>query len=389
MPSAMDHVHHLAETIGPRGSTTPSEAEGSAYARGVLAELGLEAKTEEFVSARSFYLPYVLWSALALGSTALLWTGGRWGAVVALAVTAFSTAMVLLELVFRPNLLRALLPKGRSQNVWAVLPPAGEERQQVVLMAHVDTHRTPILFSSKGWLKLCGVLVPLGMGAAVAVVVLSLLGAVLPHLLYLWRLLSLPLALALLALMVLMLQAALSPFTAGANDNATGTGAVLHLAERLKQEPLERTSVWAVISGCEEVGCYGAEAFARAHRDELSEASWIIMDSIGGRGASVAYLTSETMLLTSHADPRLLELAGAIASEHPELDIFPSTLRGAFTEGAIAAKYRFPLLTVGCLPRDGAIPEWHRLTDVTANVDQGVVERAEAFTLELLRAIDG
>ena len=45
MPSAMDHVRHLADTIGPRGSTTPGEAEGSAYARGVLADLGLEAKT--------------------------------------------------------------------------------------------------------------------------------------------------------------------------------------------------------------------------------------------------------------------------------------------------------------------------------------------------------
>jgi hypothetical protein len=38
--TAMTHVRYLAETIGPRGSTTPKEAEAAAYARQVLAGLG-------------------------------------------------------------------------------------------------------------------------------------------------------------------------------------------------------------------------------------------------------------------------------------------------------------------------------------------------------------
>ncbi len=51
--SAMDHVRYLAETIGPRGSTTPQEAQAAQYAADVLRRLGLEPTVEPFTSAKS------------------------------------------------------------------------------------------------------------------------------------------------------------------------------------------------------------------------------------------------------------------------------------------------------------------------------------------------
>jgi hypothetical protein len=384
--TAMTHVRYLAETIGPRGSTTPQEAAAAAYAAQTLREAGLTPTVETFVSARSAWYPFALFSALILIAEILFWAAGGWGAWAALLLAGLAFASVLLELAFRPNPLRWLLPKGKSQNVWARIAPAGEMRQQVILMGHLDSHRTPLVFSSDRWVRLFNTLVPLGLASTVLLIVLFLLGAAVGGMV--WRYLSLPFGLITLGLFLLTFQADFTPYTAGANDNATGAGIVLSLAERLARAPLKHTAVWAVLSGCEEVGCYGAEAFAAGHRDETGRAAWITLDSVGGVGAGPAYLTQETFLLTAASDRGLLALAGEIVADRPELAAYSHLFRGAYTEGAIAAKHGFRVLTLVSHRRDGVLPEWHRPTDVVANVEAGVVERTEAFVEELLRRID-
>ena len=384
--SAMEHVCYLAETIGPRGSTTAQEAEAARYAERVLREAGFEPATEHFTSARSNWHPYALFSGLVLVGELLFWVGGRWGAWAALALTVMAMASVLLEMTFRSNPLRWLLPRGRSQNVWARVPPRQEPREQVVLMGHLDSHRTPLVFSTAGWLKLFSLLVPTGLVCVVILGGLFAAGSLSADLV--WKLLSLPFALVVLGLALITLQADLTPYTAGANDNATGAGVVLDLATRLKQAPLAHTTVWAVLSGCEEVGCYGADAFARAHMQELQGAAWLAIDSVGGSKASPSFLKRETFLLTVHSDPGLAALFERVAGRCPELDASSTSMRGAFTEGSIGAKYGFRVLSLIGHRRDGALPEWHRPTDVVANVDPNVVARTEKLVWELLQEID-
>ncbi|MGB9775857.1 MAG: M28 family peptidase [Anaerolineae bacterium] len=383
---AMDHIRYLAEAIGPRGSTTPQEAEAARYAARVLKDLGLEPVTESFTSARSAWYPYVLFTGLVLLAEILFWAAGRVGAMIAAVLTTVALASVLLELAFRPNPIRWILPKGRSQNVWARRMPSGEVRQKVVVMGHLDTHRTPLAFSTDRWVRLFSRLVPLGLASSVALLVLFILGVAVPGLL--WRFLSLPFALVILGVFLITIQADFSPYTAGANDNATGAGIVLSLAERLSREPLARTAVWLVLSGCEEVGCYGAEDFARRHREELGDAIWITLDSVGGAHSSPAYLTHETFLLTVPSDPELLRLAERIAARHPEWGVHPHHFRGAYTEGSIAAQYGFRVLTFTSHRRDGILPEWHRPTDTVDHLDPQVVEHTEALIGELLQEID-
>lgn len=384
--AAMDHVRHLADTLGPRGSTTPQEARAARYAARVLGEAGLEPVTEPFTSARSAWYPYALFAGLLLVSELLFWVGGRWGAITSLALCLSAIVSVLLELAFRPNPMRWILPKGPSQNVWVRLRPPGQPRQQVVLLGHLDTHRTPLAFSTDRWLRVFRSLVPVALISALVLAILFALGvaSAASH----WRLLSLPAGLVALGLFLLTLQADSTPYTAGANDNATGAAIVLDMAERLQAEPLAQTTVWAVLTGCEEVGCYGADAFAHAHRDELGHAFWIALDSMGSGKANPAYLTQEAFLLTTHADPTLLTLADRTASRHPELGACARDFSGAYTEGSIGAKYGLRVLTLMSLPDDGLLTEWHRMTDVVENVDRDVVRRSEAFLWALLQELD-
>ena len=384
--SAMEHVRFLAETIGPRGSTTPKEAEAARYAADALRSMGLEPTTEPFRSAQSAWYPYVLFSGLLLLGEVLLLLGGRWGAVAAVSLALFSLASVLLELAFRPNPFRALLPKGPSQNVWARVPPTGEVKTRVVLMGHLDSHRTPVVFSTDAWLKLFKTLIPLGLLSSVILLVLFAVGIASPA--PAWRIASLPFALVLLGVFALTIQADLTPYTAGANDNASAVGIVLSVAERLRREPLRHTEVWAVLSGCEEVGCYGADAFAQAHKAELGRAVWMALDGMGSAGAKPAYLTRETFLLTAPSDPDLVALANRVAAAHPELGAEGRAFAGAYTEGAIGAMHGFRVLTLTTFGPKGALGEWHRPTDTVANLDPGALARSEAFLWEMLRAVD-
>ncbi len=383
---AMEHVRYLVEKIGPRGSTTPQEAEAARYAFEVLKREGLNPVIEPFVSARSAWQPYALFSFIALAGETLFLAAGRWGALLAFILTAAALASILLELAFRPNPIRFLIPKGRSQNVVARIAPKGEVREKVVLMGHLDTHRTPLVFSSVGWLRLFTSLVPLGLVSAVVLTGTFLAGTFTP--LPALKIASIPFAIAILGIFLITIQADLTPYAPGANDNASGAGVVLSIAAELARSPLENTEVWAVLSGCEEVGCYGADAFARSHKGELGRAIWIVLDSVGGKGAGPAYITSETFLLTSPSDRELLALADKIASSHPELGAYPKAFRGAYTEGAIGVKHGFRVLTLVGLRRDGLLPGWHRPTDNLENLDPETVEKTEKFVLELLREID-
>jgi hypothetical protein len=382
----MDHVRYLCETIGPRGSTTPQEKEAARYAADVLRKAGQDSVTETFRSAQSAWYPSALFCGLMLSAVTAFWVGGRPGAIVALALVALAIASILLEMAFRPNPLRWLLPTGPSQNVWARFDPRDKPREQVVLLGHLDSHRTPLVFSSERWQRLFRILVPAGLVSTLLLAALLVVGIFSPF--PVWRLLSLPPAAAVLGLLAITLQADGTPYTAGANDNATGAAVVLEIAERLAREPLAHTAVWTVLTGCEEVGCYGADAFARAHRDELGRAMWIPVDSVGGAGGRPSYVTSETFLFTARSDPGLMAAADRVAESHPELDVGADVYHvGAYTEGSIGAKHGFRVLTLMAL-HDGAPGEWHRQTDTVDHVDPDVVARTEAFVWALLHEID-
>jgi len=385
--STKDHIQHLAEAIGPRGSTRRGEREAAQYVTQVLLDAGMKPEVETFRSARSAYHPYVLFSGLYLVSELCYLYGGRWGAVVAITLSLLGLLSILLELSFRSNPFRWLIPKGGSQNVWVTIEPQGKVRQKVVLLGHLDSHRTPLIFSSKRWLKFFGYLVPLGLGSSILLILLF--GVSLINEDWIWQVISIPFASLYLIIFILMVQADLTPYSPGANDNASGVALVLDIAVKLNKTPLVHTEVWGVLTGCEEVACYGADTFLKSHLDDLDEAIWLTVDSVGTRHGDPTYTVSETFLLTTQSDPALVERAQQIAQDHAELKVKPHSFRGAYSEGAIGGKYNLRVLSFGSTSRDGRVPEWHRMTDVVEEIDMDVVERCERFTWEILKSIDG
>ncbi len=380
----LKHIHALAVDIGPRGSTTENERRGAMYCREAFKAAGLNPIIETFRSARSIFQPHMLASILYLTAFAIYPLSGRTTAVIAAILTIITLASELLELGFKDNLLRRVLPKGESQNVHATIAASQDYQQDLVLIGHIDTQRTPLIFRTARWVKAYQNFTTI---AFVLFLVQSALfiGGVIFTWSWSWFA-SIPSAVCAAILAGICIQAEVTPFTAGANDNASAVGMVLALAEEFSQAPLDHTRVTCVCTGCEEVQHYGAIDFFKHHRHELNAPKALVFELLGCAGPG--WLTSEGIIVPFHSDQHLQEAAEAISLEHPEWGAYPVKISGGNSELADCVRAGVPAITLFGLTSKGEAPHWHQVADTYDKIDAKVLEKTHAMALALIQQID-
>ena len=389
---ALPHVEHFANVLGPRGSCTAQEKAAHDYCQTTLEGLGYETRRDEFLSVTSGWHPFALALGLMLLLALLFWVFGRtpdaqMGGLAAALLGLIVVAAFFLNAVHRPNPLLWFLPTAPSQNVWAVAEPRGEARRSVVVSGHVDTARHALAMQSPGLWRAFQVLTTLTGVALVVLVAVFIWGIFTPD--PLPRTLALAVSTVLVIGLVFTLQPDTTPFVVGANDNATGAGAVLSLAERLRAEPLAHTRVFLVNTGCEEVGCTGLADWITRHAAEAPGARYLAVDNIGGVGARLNYVLDETVLVPIRSDPALAALAEQVGRAQPDLAAEPFHYRGLFSELSIATVHGQKAL--GLLnfdPQTKMPPNFHTARDTLANIDPALLARSEAFLWALLQQID-
>ena len=380
----MKHIRVLAEEIGPRGSTREGERKGHEYCRATLSDLGLDAKWESFRSAKSVFHPFLIVSLLMLLAFILYPLAGQATAMVSALIALATFISALLELSLRDNPLRWIVPKGTSQNVFSVLPPEGEIRQDLVLIGHVDSQYTPLIFSSLRWLAIYQVFATSALISFSGMVLLYVIG-IFTQWGWIWPVSGIGAVFAVL-LLALCVQAVSTPTTHGANDNATAAGMVLALAEHFQQMPLKNTRLWLVCTGSEEALHDGAIDFFRQHKSELIEPKTVVLESLGCAGPS--WLVGEGIVLPILPAPNLVSLAEKVALVHPELDAYPSRVSGGVTEMSDAIRAGVPAITLMGLTRENVLPYWHQTADTVDKIDQVVLVRNYAFTWHYIQALD-
>jgi len=397
---ALQHVHHLSVSIGPRGTGTEGERLGSEYAESKMREWGTHTQVEPFRCCWTLTLPWGLVGLLMVVTAVLLWVSP-----LAAAIVASLNLLIYLPLASGRGYIGLLFPKRPSRNVWTRIPAAGGDkpRRRVVFLAHVDTTRASLLYAPSQlkmlrfnhMVNLAGVLgllllalvavggvnaltaVPAGQGTALARSLLlgarlagSLLGAV-----------------AVYGLGVLVHREVAMPYVAGANDNASGVGLALALGEHLAAEPLPETEVWCVVTGAEETGYpAGARRFVDAHLDEVREAEVLVLDNIGA--GELRHLTEEGIILPLPMDEKLLDLARRIGERHPEWNVRDSVCNLGYTDATPAIRAGCRTLALWAEGPDGLLMNYHWPTDTFENVDAETLDLAAIFILEMLEAID-
>jgi hypothetical protein len=380
----LNHIHALAVDIGPRGPTRAGERQGALYAQAQFEKMGLQPALETFSSARSIFHPHLLASILMLLAFILFPLGGMLTAVVAALLSIFVVVCELMELSFQNNPFRMIMPKGESQNVYAIIPAVGEHKRDQVLVGHLDSQRTPIIFSTRRWVKVYDRFTMVVFVSFIWQIIIYSL-AIFIRIPWAWYA-SFPTAVCAILLAVMCIHAEATPFTAGANDNASAVGMVLALAEELTAHPLQHTRVFAVCTGCEEVQHYGMIDFYKRHLSDLKNPTALVYEMLGC--ANPAWLTKEGIIVPFKADQHLVQIAEHLASQHPEWGAHPAVISGGNTEMADALRCKIPAITITGTTREGVSPYWHQLADTFDKMDPVVMEKTWAMAQAMIDYMD-
>ena len=373
---AMALIDRLASEVGPRRPTGPAERRAAELVEDLLRSRGVAAALEPFAGYSSFGLPFgaIMGSAVA---PALLPKRLRRSRSL---IAALAAAALISEGSLIRTPLSASLSTGESQNLVATIEPRREARRTLCLLAHLDTSRSGLIFDP----RFVGALGRWITANSVAVLVAAAsepFGGSRPWLGRVAGLARITLAGSLALLLERELRGVDVP---GANDNASGAAVVATLAMGLAAEPLEDTRVVICLTGCEESGTLGAQAFLEAHDTE----GWMFLnfDNVGGPG-TVRYLRREGVITHWDADRGLIATAEEVAASRPELIMAPEDSPAGLTYDTspiLARGGRAMTLSV----QDGSIPNLHWPTDTYENVDRGGVGRTLAAGRAMIAAID-
>jgi hypothetical protein len=383
----MEHIKALCAEIGPRGSTTEDESRAAAYAAAKLKEAGAQdVAVELFRSVPSLWWALEIALALALITTAVFYFGESLSTVWPVLLCALAIYLTAAELSFWKLSLSNFLPRRVSQNVYGKVPPKGLSRKKLIVIGHLDTHRTPVLFHR----RIVGLL-PAILAVVVACVALKAMTfAVGPLLISPGAVLIIVLVLDIPLVFTLLAQLhgdCMSPFTEGANDNASGAAVALSLAELLAREPLEQTEYWALCTGCEEAALTGIKAFLDKHGDELSDAWFVDLECVGI--GELRYITCEGMLKKYYSDPGLIRAAAEAAEAVGDDKIVGIPLDSGYSETAIVLKRGFSGITIMAMPEgSGNVPHWHQISDRICNIEPQTVDSALRYVAALARELD-
>jgi acetylornithine deacetylase/succinyl-diaminopimelate desuccinylase-like protein len=174
----------------------------------------------------------------------------------------------------------------------------------------------------------------------------------------------------------------------GANDNASGTAVVAQLAAECARRPLAHTEVRLLVTGCEESGVLGAQAYARAHAPDGAATTFLNFDNVGGDAPLTYILREGSANQTRPASPALVSVAEAIARRRPDLGLVPAdTTPGLPTDATVFRARGWEAITLLAQWEEG-IPDYHWPTDTFENVSAEAVGRALETGRELLRELD-
>lgn len=384
----MEYIRFLSQKIGGRGSCTIQERKAGDYVADQLRSLGLgNVRSENFKGLPSSYWAYGLAIAVAVtGSLLVLFLGGRDVLILAAIANILGVWGMLAESEFAPSWARWLLSRQSSLNVSGKVAPKDGVQQRVILCAHLDTHRTPVFYSSRRWHSLFSLLVGLTFMSMVAGAFLYSTAVLMNWSGLRWA------SLALIPIqgfsLAMCLQADFTPYTPGANDNASGVAALLTLARHLERNPLERTEVHLLFTGCEEVGAWGMAAYLDQYAKQLGkDALYVALDEVGL--GTLKYLTADGLLIKHKTHPRALQIARNAAQALPELKIQEGP-GIAYTDALQATKRGLIALTVCTVPeaKSGVESHWHRMSDTLEHVHIEDIEKSLAFVLAVLKQVD-
>ncbi len=274
-----DYVEYLSTEVGPRPAGTEEEQQAALYISDKLkTDAALQVSIEEFASSSNVFNVKAICSAIAFIS-ALFFVIVPAAGILWLVLGVAAAVVYVLESLDNPVITRALA-RGASQNIVAKYKPqtsdASSRSRKIILMAHYDTGR-----SVPGIVRTIeGTNLPLAwicLGGVVAVPVLELIRLVAPTAASVLNVLLIIAGIIAVLPFVREILVRVSPFSEGANCNASGTAALMESAR------------------CVGTGSLTSDEFADAEQDYVvHDETTALENGVVPEGAEIVYEVQET-----------------------------------------------------------------------------------------------
>ncbi len=374
---AQTHIQVLAEKIGPRPAGSVAERQSMDYLSGLLSQWGYRVQREgvAFAPTPLYNLPYLI-GAAALGVAGWMSTFFPW---VALALPFL--LMVLPQ--WSRQWVQSRKPTSCSENLLAELDRSGRSSPpSLLLCAHVDTaralplreprllriySRTMDILQRFAWMIFAVALLQawgwqVAQGLIYAVAGLGSLGAF-------W--------LAALQLSPLVRSEELS-YSPGANDNASGVGVLLAIAEQLAEREGVSNSIAFLFTTAEEGGLYGARDFICNHLDWARTTAVVCLDMVG-QGDHLYYVVKEGVFKPLQTS---LDLQNALRQANPSIQPLWHTLRS----GDYAAFCQAGFHAIGLESGGKSLADWryHSIYDTVDGINPQMLREVLQTVLILL-----
>lgn len=381
----MGTMRGLCEGIGPRPSAAPQERQAADAVEAALLRMGISnIQRQIFKSPNSIgWMTLPCFMAGLLG-TGLALVGGLWGKIVG-GLLLLSSSVVTYRLLFAAQpFFQRWIARWKSQNVIARVPARGRAEQTLYLVGHLDSQKQRFQFPpSVSWMMRVQASLPVVVGAAGGA---ALLGAAL------LEATVAPFWLGLLGAAYLygVLGAVVDecqPHVEGANDNASAISVLLGVAETLQQQPLERSEVVLLFTGCEEVGCVGMGHYLQVAAPPVNTTLWIDLEMVGTGELCVVTRHGISYLNSYRPDPVLVEAAARVAQRQPWLRLKGKAMV-ILEEVATLRRRGYRAVCLAGTDAHGRLPNWHRLADCLEAIEPDTLSRAACATWELLLELD-
>jgi hypothetical protein len=163
----------------------------------------------------------------------------------------------------------------------------------------------------------------------------------------------------------------------GADDNASGTAAVLAIAEALAKQPMRRRNVMFTLWSGEEIGLVGSTAFITNPPIPLAEVATYVNFDMVGRMQNNRLAVDGTG--SSDIWPRILERANVAAGF--DLNLSPDPYQP--TDSSTFNQAGLPTLFF----TTGSHPDYHRPTDTADKIDYEDLDRVVDFAVAVIQVV--
>lgn len=339
----LNGIRYVCENFKDRSPGSHSERKAQKYLKGELEQWADRVDMEDFpVHPASFFGWIPPAGIIGIISVILYWlclkhvSSGYALPVIAVILTLLATSCLLFQFLLYKPYVDFLFPKKTSRNVMAFRKPSGEVKRRIIFGGHTDAV-WEWTYSLHGGLKSLAPVMAGSIGGLLFVTVFDIVWLISAfagntYTNIFWLIMGIIQLILIPFFIAILFFINWKVIVDGANDNLTADYVAMGVLKEMADNDFrfENTEVCCFLAGSEEAGIRGSAAYAKAHKDDLTdvETVFIALDTMREIEQLQIYTNGCTgTQKNSNAVSELIYQAGVRCGiEMPETELYPGAI---------------------------------------------------------------